>query len=159
MASHGDPICLHLYGFPTPQKVTVRFVLSTRPDGDTFRGQNKPRNRDIHKGGKCGGGPSPGVQYPGILARGLGLDPGSRPILGAPRPAPQGQSRVSWDTGHRASVQGGEGGPKNRRKKSSQKVVCLVWKMFPHPGRVFLSYLELRSAHIRQNQTNRKVTN
>ena len=39
------------------------------------------------------------------------------------------------------------------KRKSSQNWVCLVWKMFPHLGGVFLSYLELHSVHIRQNPT------
>ena len=41
---------------------------------------------------------------------------------------------------------------KNVGGKSSQNEVCLVWKMFPHLGRVFLSYLEVRSSHILKNQ-------
>ena len=47
----------------------------------------------------------------------------------------------------------GFGGRKSRKKKSSQNGVCLVWKMFLHPWRVFLYYLEVRSAHISKKKT------
>ena len=41
------------------------------------------------------------------------------------------------------------------RTKSSRNGVCLVWKMLPHPWRLFLCYLELHSAHILQNHKHR----
>ena len=67
-------------------------------------------------------GPSPGVQYPGILARGLGLDPGPRPILAAPRPAVQGLSPESAETRHPGLGLGERGGgsKKVEKKKFSE---------------------------------------
>ena len=47
---------------------------------------------------------------------------------------------------------GGCAGSKKLKKISSHNWVCLVWKMFPHPWRLFLSYLEIPSAHIRKTK-------
>ena len=49
--------------------------------------------------------------------------------------------------------------PKKSEKSSSQNRVCLVWKMFPHPWRHFLAYLELHSAHILKNLKISKIIN
>ena len=41
--------------------------------------------------------------------------------------------------------------------QKSWEWVCLVWKMFPHPWRLFLTYLEVPSAHIWKNPKISKI--
>ena len=55
------------------------------------------------------------------------------------------------------AIGGRGGGSEKVGKKSSQNGVCLVWKMLPHPWRVFLCYLELHSAHILKNPKTSKI--
>ena len=54
------------------------------------QGSKQAQESGHTQGWKCGGGPIPGIQCLQILARGLGLDPGPRPRLAAPRPAVRG---------------------------------------------------------------------
>ena len=68
----------------------------------------------------------------------------------APRFKVSVQNLQILGTQPRTSPVRGVGASKKSKTKSSRNLVCLVWKLFPHPRRVFLSYLELRSAHIRK---------